>query len=138
MRVIDHTPELRRGMPQEMNRALEAVGITLEGYAKLLCPVDTGRLRNSITHATSINGGSDEYADNRGNTFAGGSARQTPNANTVCIGTNVEYAAYVEMGTVHQTPNGSYMIPPQPFLRPAVENHLDECKNIFEAYLNQN
>lgn len=50
MRVIDHTPELRRGMPQEINRALEAVGITLEGYAKLLCPVDTGRLRNSITH----------------------------------------------------------------------------------------
>lgn len=93
MRVIDHTPELRRGMPLEMNKALEAVGIALEGYAKLACPVDTGRLRNSITHATSTNGGRDVYADNRGNTFAGGSARGTPNTNTVCIGTNVEYAA---------------------------------------------
>lgn len=44
----------------------------------------------------------------------------------------------VEMGTVHQTPNGSYMIPPQPYIRPAVKNHLDECKAIIEAYLNQN
>lgn len=128
MRVIDHTPELRRGMPQEMNRALEAVGITLEGYAKLLCPVDTGRLRNSITH---------DVRDDK-----------------VYIGTNVEYAAYVEYGTGvfvaggrptpwrYQDDKGNWHTtsgqPPQPFIRPAVENHLDECKNIFEAYLNQN
>ena len=31
-------------------RALEKRGLTAEGYAKLLCPVDTGNLRNSITH----------------------------------------------------------------------------------------
>lgn len=32
-------------------RGLEKVGLLAEGYAKQLCPVDTGRLRNSITHA---------------------------------------------------------------------------------------
>jgi phage gpG-like protein len=50
-----------------MGEGLVAVGLTLEGYAKLLCPVDTGRLRISITF---------DVRDN-----------------TVYIGTNVEYAA---------------------------------------------
>lgn len=54
-------------------RALERIGSQAEGYAKSLCPVDTGRLRNSITHAT----------DNT----------------SVAIGTNVEYGKYVELGT---------------------------------------
>jgi hypothetical protein len=27
--------------------------------------------------------------------------------------------------------------PPQPFIRPAVQNHLNECKAIIEAYLDQ-
>lgn len=54
---------------------LEEVGLVAEGYAKRLCPVDTGRLRNSITHALG----------------AGGL--------TVYIGTNVEYGPYIELGT---------------------------------------
>lgn len=29
---------------------LEQCGLLTEGYAKKLCPVDTGNLRNSITH----------------------------------------------------------------------------------------
>ena len=59
--------------------ALEEIGLVAEGYAKRLCPVDTGRLRNSITHA--IFGGSEPY---------------------VIIGTNVEYAEAVEYGTSRQ------------------------------------
>ncbi len=31
--------------------ALEAVGLKEEGYAKPVCPADTGRRRNSISHA---------------------------------------------------------------------------------------
>lgn len=52
-------------------RALEKCGLTAEGYAKLLCPVDTGNLRNSITHQV------DEGSD------------------VAYIGSNVEYSAYV-------------------------------------------
>ena len=55
-------------------RALEVIGGTAEGYAKQLCPVDTGNLRNSITH-------------------------QMRGENTVAVGTNVHYAPYVELGT---------------------------------------
>lgn len=54
--------------------AMEEIGLVAEGAAKRLCPVDTGRLRNSITHAFL-----DEH--------------------TVAIGTNVEYAPYVHNGT---------------------------------------
>ena len=58
-----------------IERGLEACGLQAEGYAKKLCPVDTGRLRNSITH-TRGEREMEEY-----------------------IGTNVKYAPYVEYGT---------------------------------------
>lgn len=54
-------------------RALEKCGLVGEGYAKQLCPVDTGNLRNSITHQISEGEGGD----------------------VVYIGTNSEYSAYV-------------------------------------------
>lgn len=82
-------------------RGLEAVGLTAERYAKALCPVDTGRLRNSISHAVE---GDSAY-----------------------IGTNVEYAPYVEMGTVRTRA--------QPYLKPAAQDHADEYKQILLEYL---
>ena len=81
--------------------ALEEIGLAAEGFAKKLCPVDTGRLRNSISHATS---GDDEY-----------------------IGTNVEYAPYVELGT-HRTPA-------QPYLKPAVAEHRDTYVAIIKRHM---
>lgn len=61
----------------------------------------TGRLRNSIANDH------DETA--------------------VYVGTNVEYAPYVELGT--------YKMPARPFLRPAIEEHLDEYAEIFKRIL---
>lgn len=55
-------------------RALEVIGGTAEGYAKQLCPVDTGNLRNSIAH-------------------------EMRSENTVAVGSNVHYAPFVELGT---------------------------------------
>lgn len=48
-------------------RALEIMGGKAESYAKQLCPVDTGNLRNSITHqqmdeSTEAIGTAVEYA----------------------------------------------------------------------------
>lgn len=48
-------------------RALEICGGVAESYAKLRCPVDTGNLRNSITHqqkdeTTEVIGSAVEYA----------------------------------------------------------------------------
>lgn len=76
MRIVaDHTREVLEAMDAAIGRALEAIGIEAEGDAKELCPVDTGRLRNSITHTID--------ADD----------------NTAVIGTNVEYAIPVHEGT---------------------------------------
>lgn len=55
------------GVSAAMGQALEICGGKAESYAKELCPVDTGNLRNSITHQrldenTEIIGTSVEYA----------------------------------------------------------------------------
>lgn len=88
---------------EAIERALEAIGLQAEGYAKMLCPVDTGRLRNSITHTVDAT------------------------EKKAIIGTNVEYAAYVEMGTSRTKA--------QPYLQPAVNNHLDEYASMVEYFL---
>ena len=64
-------------MRQAVNRALEIIGGMAETYAKGLTPVDTGALRNSITHKVEM--GEEQ--------------------SKVIVGTNVEYAPYVELGT---------------------------------------
>jgi hypothetical protein len=49
--VSDHTQEWLSALAPALSRGLEQVGLAAEGHAKAKCPVDTGRLRNSITHA---------------------------------------------------------------------------------------
>lgn len=94
---------IEQASDEAVARALEAIGLQAEGYAKMKCPVDTGNLRNSITHTTDADG-KKEY-----------------------IGTNVEYAAYVEYGTQKTKA--------QPYLKPAVVNHVDEYRQIAEYFL---
>lgn len=62
-----------------------------EGASKQLCPVDTGRLRASITHEVETRG-TEEVVGR--------------------IGTNVEYAVYQELGTSRH--------PAHPYLRPGL------------------
>lgn len=59
--------ELLAAVSEAKKRALEIMGGKAESYAKQLAPVDTGRLRNSITHQqydedTEIIGSNVEYA----------------------------------------------------------------------------
>ena len=102
--IEDHTEEVLDGIVRAKARALEKIGLVAEGYAKRLCPVDTGRLRNSITHTTD-----DEAA---------------------YIGTNVDYAVYVEMGTVNT--------PAQPYLKPAAADHMEKYRSILKSELQGN
>lgn len=69
--IQDHSAEVSTEIKAALLRGLEKIGLVAEGYAKNLCPVDTGNLRNSITHVV------DEGGD------------------AVYIGTNSEYGAYV-------------------------------------------
>lgn len=99
----DNAQRIADAIDQALAKALEEVGLVAEGYAKKACPVDTGRLRNSITHQVR------------------------PSEKSVYIGTNVEYAPYVELGTSRMEP--------QPFLRPAAKDHEGTYKKIFESEL---
>lgn len=100
--VEDNTDIIKAASDEAIARALEMCGMLAEGYAAMKCPVDTGRLRNSITHAPE-------------------------NKYTEVIGTNVEYAAYVECGTSRQRA--------QPYLKPALINHIGEYENIIKSLL---
>lgn len=99
--AMDNSEIVIQASYDQIEKALKSVALTAEKYAKQDCPVDTGRLRSSITHETD--------------------------KNTAYIGTNVEYAPYVEMGTSRMRA--------QPFLEPAMEQHLSEYKEMIETIL---
>lgn len=46
----DNSKEVSEDIKSALLRGLETCGLVAEGYAKKLAPVDTGNLRNSITH----------------------------------------------------------------------------------------
>lgn len=120
-----------------LERALEIIGIKAEKYAKARCPVGTqestgikgyrgGTLRNSYTHSVEMGDGEGE----------------------VTVGSNVEYAPYVELGTggYFDTPpeweqfdapkgsgTGSGYVRPRPHLRPAIEDHIPEYEKVFKS-----
>lgn len=95
----DNTKEVLSALEKAKKRGLEAIGLVAEGHAKKYeTAVDTGRLRNSISHATD-----DEAA---------------------YIGTNVEYAPYIELGARGR--QGLH------FLQRAATEHTDEYKRLME------
>ena len=130
-----HVDEVISALNAAKPKILETIGLKAEKYAKALCPVGTvestgkkgyrgGTLRNSITHSVS--------------------------EDTVSIGSNVEYAPYVELGTgpnftpppeweSFDTPKGSGVghgyVKPRPYLRPAIEEHRAEYEQIMKSEL---
>lgn len=123
---VDNTDAVIRASKDQIRRALEECGLTAERHAKEKCPVDTGNLRNSITH-------------------------QMDGDNKVLIGSAVKYAPYVELGTGKYTEGGRKTAwiyeddkgnwhrtsgqKAQPYLKPALANHVDEYKQIIKANL---
>lgn len=85
--VIGKLTELGSAMVEQVKNEVELTAYDIETDAKKNCPVDTGRLRASIIAMVDR----DKIA--------------------ALVGTNVEYAAHVELGTHKQTP--------QPYLYPA-------------------
>lgn len=78
---VDNGKTVSQELEKREIKALEAMGLHVERFAKMYCPVDTGRLRNSIAHAL--------YPENK----------------SVRIGTDVFYAIFVELGTIRQRAN---------------------------------
>lgn len=131
--IIYNKQKVLEAMSDAVERGLEAIGLTAEGYAKETITeagrIDTGLMRNSISH------------------------RVKEEENAVYIGTNVEYAVWHEVGTgIHaadgqgrktpwafQDKNGDWQytrgVKPLHFLRNAAANHTEEYKNIIQASL---
>ena len=135
VQFTDNSAEALAGLERAKARTLEMIGLKAEGYAKKLCPVGTvestgkkgyrgGTLRNSITH--------------------------TVDEDPVSIGSNVEYAPYVELGTgphIEPPPDwetftskrgsgvGRGYVKPRRYLQPAIEEHAGEYKTIAENEL---
>lgn len=120
--IDDKSPEVLNALINAVERGLEAIGETAVDYAQSECPRDTGNLQGSITCQRQ------EF--------------------TELIGTNVEYGKYVEFGTGkfaesggrrtawrYQDDAGNWHVTegqkPHPFLRPAIEKHLSEYKNLM-------
>ena len=98
----DNRELIQRASDEAINRALAAIGLQIENYARNNAPVDTGALRNSITSEVLAS----EHA--------------------VVVGSNIEYAPYQELGTSRMDACNSG----QGFLRPAVEDHIAEFENM--------
>ena len=75
IKVDSHSEEAIGAMKEAVHNWLEAIGLDAASTAASVAPVDTGRLKNSISH---------QVVDAE---------------DAVYIGTNVEYAPYQEFGT---------------------------------------
>ena len=129
IQFTDNSKEVSDNIKAALLRGLETCGLVAEGYAKKLAPVDTGNLRNSITHMVD---------------------EQEPAA---IIGTDSEYGAYVELGTgiyaeggggrptpwAYQDAKGNWHYTrgnkAQPFLKPAAADHAGQYRDILESEL---
>lgn len=57
IKITDNSSLAKEEMLSAAIRALEECGMVGEGYAKLLCPVDTGNLRNTVIMSSRITQG---------------------------------------------------------------------------------
>ena len=116
--LVDNAELVENALAEQIEQALIAVGMAAESNAKLEIThavydqpearsgyVRTGRLRGSLTHAP------------------------VQGEKAVLVGTPVQYAKYVESGTMK--------MPARPYLRPAIVNHVDEYKSLVEAALSK-
>lgn len=103
--ITDNTGLVREALAEAMENALTAIGSTAERYAKEETPVDLGRLRDSMTHVVQ--------------------------GDSVYIGTNVEYAKYVELGTGVYASNGDGRKGWWVYVVGGDENYQSESKKTF-------
>jgi len=89
---------------EELGKAVTELVLLIESEAKRRCPVDTGNLRSSITPVVE--------------SWAAG-----------YVGTNVQYAPFVEYGTKHMAA--------QPYLEPAFIEGKRRAKDIFEKAMSR-
>lgn len=122
----EHFDEAKQKMTLAVQQCLEVIGQSAVTFARDATPVDTGRLKNSMTFVTRASTGGYSYTDDRGAGYDG-SLSVSASDGEVWFGTNVEYATYIENGTSKRA--GKHMI------KRAAEEHKTYYKAIIEKYL---
>lgn len=161
--LTDMTEELIEQFKENKAAALEAVGQQIETYAKNNIReagrIDTGRLRNSITHVTSTHQGeSIRFKTEKDGTVLVDRAVTISinDDDKVVVGSAVQYAPYHEYGTgiyasggrktpwkyrIRDRKTGQWTsawtrgLKPVRFLKNAVEQHKDTLRSIVDKYM---
>ena len=153
----DNSKKIIKDLHERVLDALDSAGMQASTLARLELQnnpsrIDTGLLRNSITHAvcgkspsiTSYNGSKTHTAESksavrrglvgkpapepRSGTYSGSAPNATDDSKQfVLIGTNVEYAPYVHEGTDRMAPNR--------FLKNAIQKNKAELSDIIKKVL---
>lgn len=142
IKIDDHSGDYLNRVDAALDKAMEDIGIHIEGEAKeeienSPARLDTGLLRNSIAYAvdgeaTNISTYSGDNPSKYGNkgipsgSYSGNAPKEN-GGRSVIIGSNVEYALYVHEGTSKMTANR--------FLKNAVERNKDQIHKILEDAL---
>lgn len=131
MKFVDNSAAVKRELERAAIRGLIKAAMLVEAQAVLLVPVSTSRLRGSIG-----------YKVNESELVA-------------YVGTNCEYAIYVEFGTgefeengngrkggwVYKDPSGEWFftwgMEPQPYLRPAFRKNQKAIRDILANCLRE-
>ena len=140
----DHSDEILQRLADAKEYILGKIGDKAVDYAQELCPVGTVE---SVGGRAKKNGkGKPTY---RGGTLRNSITRRV-DGDGLSVGSNVEYAPYVELGTgPHFKPppewedfevppskgTGRAYVKPRPFIRPAIEDHAEEYREIAEEEL---
>lgn len=103
MSIRSYRTQVLEAIKQAKIRGLESAALIVEGETITNTPVISGQLKNSWEHEV------DE--------------------NTARVGSNVEYAPYVEYGTSRQTERR--------MLRDSINNNQDNIKSVIQSELNR-
>lgn len=131
--TVNNVDKILQATEDAIITALEAVGVQAQGYA-----TDNITANGSVNHGVLRSSITFEVEDD-----------------TVAVGTNVHYAPYIEFGTgIYAESGGGRKDPwawqdekgnwhrtvgmgPKPFLRPAMQDHIEEYQKIIETILAQ-
>ena len=120
--IIDQTwlgEQIKRIANQMAGKSAFEIGLYVESQAKSLAPVDTGRLAGSIHTVAQVGLKTSPVTK-----FGDKPIEAPTRLGEVYVGTSVDYAPYMEYGTVKTDA--------QPFLRPALAIAKGEALTIVE------
>lgn len=126
--------ELTKVVIKEGIKAIKKACHLVEGDAKYFCPVDTGRLRSSISSNWSGSGMAKGKVKGKAKEEGIDGIGQPAGELTGVVGTNVEYARRIEFGFLGKTDKlgRTFFQPSLPYLRTAMHKNEKKIVKLFK------